>query len=360
MTTEPSAATIDEQFDELDRLLLDQYQHGFPVCAEPFDQIGTTHGFDPDAVVTRVRSFVGSGLVRRVGPVLDPGAIGASTLAALRVPDEDVEAVASILNEYPQVTHNYQRAHEWTLWFVLTARSADQREQLLDDIDRRTGYEPLSLPKQRTYCVDMQFPVVQRREENAASPAPTETERAPGTPTEADVQLTDSDGSLTTTARSVLAVIQDGIPVSRMPFADVATRLDQDAATVRATIQQLLEAGYIKRFGLVLNHRQFGYDANCMVAWAVPDDEIDAVGPEAGAEPSVTKCYHRPARPDRGWEYTLFTMIHARDPGVVEETVERLATGLLPYPHERLETVERFKQTGTRYGQLLGEQGAQP
>ena len=364
-------AGLEREFDDLDAALLDDYQSGFPVRETPFEAIADRIDADPDEVFERVRSYVDVGLVRRVGPVLDPSAIGSSTLAALRVPDEEVDEVAAVVNEYPEVSHNYRRDHEWNVWFVLTAQSREQRSSILDEIASRTGYEPLSLPKLRKYCLDLQFPIVRERGRDA------ETARERGRDAETagvgdasdDRQVIEataergsrSDGSddreLTAIERTVLDAIQDGFPPTRTPYADIAAEIDETPSTVVSTIDRLLEDGFIKRIGFVVDRRAVGYDANAMIVWAVPEAEIDEVGARAGGVPAVTKCYYRPQRPERGWEYTLFTMIHGTDPAVVDEVVEELASEHVPYPHERLETVERFKQTGTRYGTLLGEDG---
>jgi DNA-binding Lrp family transcriptional regulator len=96
-----------------------------------------------------------------------------------------------------------------------------------------------------------------------------------------------------------------------------------------------------------------GFDANCMVVWDVPDDELDDRGTDVGSLPYVTLCYHRPRRPDQEWPYNLFTMIHGRDPAAVDEMIDELATDHLPFTHERLYSTETLKQTGARYDELV-------
>lgn len=341
MTTD----SLSDEFGDLDRQLLDGYQAGFPVDTAPFATVADRLGTTAATVVDRVQVYEQRGLVRRLGPVLDPGVLGASTLAALRVPADDIESVAELVSGYPQVTHNYRRDHAYSLWFVLTARSADQRAAVLEAIADRTGYEPLSLPKLTEYCTDMQFPVVGGRStepQGTVSVAPLEAKST--------VALDSFDTRL-------IEAIQDGFPIVERPYEQVADEIDADPDAVRSRIDALLASGAIKRLGLVVDRRAVGYTANSMVAWAVPPDSVDDAGTAAGAHPTVTKCYRRPRNLDRDWPYTLFTMIHAKDAKTVDAVVAELAAGPVPYDYERLETVKRYKQTGTRYETLLPDDG---
>lgn len=329
----------DAQFDEIDGVLLDGYQSGFPIVERPFETIARDTSYTAGELLDRLRAHTESGLVRRIGPVLNPSAIGASTLAALRVDENAFETVADIVNEYPEVSHNYRRDNEWNMWFVVTASSSQRLEEVLAEIETRTGYEPLNLPKQRQYCLDLQFPIVgERRDTGRSRTAPTRSQ---------------TDRQLTAHEREVLERVQDGFAITETPYHRLADELDVEVSAVLSTIRGLLDDGFIKRVGIVVNHHAAGFTSNCMIAWAVPPEEIDRVGERASERPYVTKCYRRARRPDRGWNYSLFTMLHGRDGTSVAEWVDELANDIVPYPHVKLETVERLKQTGTRYSDLL-------
>jgi len=53
--------------------------------------------------------------------VLRPNTVGVSTLAAIAVPNAELETVAALVSAYPEVNHNYEREHSLNLWFVVTA-----------------------------------------------------------------------------------------------------------------------------------------------------------------------------------------------------------------------------------------------
>jgi hypothetical protein len=96
-----------------------------------------------------------------------------------------------------------------------------------------------------------------------------------------------------------------------------------------------------------------------MVVWNVPDDELDDRGVDVGSLPYVTLCYHRPRRPEQGWEYNLFTMIHGRESDAVDAKIDELAADYLPFEHERLYSTATLKQTGAQYDALVSEESGE-
>ena len=65
--------------------------------------------------------------------------------------------------------------------------------------------------------------------------------------------------------RELINALHGGFPVTAHPYAAVGKRLDMEEAEVIDWIQQLCERGVIRRFGLVLSHRDLGYRAYAMV-----------------------------------------------------------------------------------------------
>ena len=333
------------ELDAVDAALVDGYQSDFPVVERPFHVVGEELGIDESAALERVRRLRDRGIFRRFGAVLNPPVIGSSTLAAVSVPEARFEAVAEIINGYRQVNHNYRRDHEWNMWFVVTAASREKRDSILAEIEERTGCAVLNLPMLTDYYIDLEFPVVNddafARESVAATDA-----SATRISEDATAGLSELDAAL-------LVEIQDGFPLSATPYRDIADAIDADVDEVVAAVDRLLAEGCIKRIGCVVNHIVTGFDANCMVVWDVPDDELDVLGESVGEIPYVTLCYHRTRRPDQGWEYNLFTMIHGREADAVDAKIDELAAEHLPVDHERLYSTATLKQTGARYDDLV-------
>ncbi|WP_380679541.1 Lrp/AsnC family transcriptional regulator [Salinigranum sp. GCM10025319] len=350
--------------DEIDATLIDEYQSGFPVVERPFRVVGEALGVSEAEALDRVRELRDRGVFRRFGAVLNPPVIGSSTLAAVQAPDERFDEVAAVVNEYRQVNHNYRRDHEWNMWFVVTAGSRERRDEILADIEARTGCEVLVLPMLTDYYIDLEFPVVNddrfARETQPTGASPNERAvepRARESLSHTDVSATriseDATGELSPLEAAILVEIQDGFPLSETPYGDVARAIDAPVDEVIAAVERLLADGCIKRVGCVVNHVVTGFDANCMVVWDVPDADLDDRGTTVGSLPYVTLCYHRPRRPEQGWQYNLFTMIHGRDPAAVDEQIDELAADHLPFEHERLYSTGTLKQTGARYDELV-------
>jgi DNA-binding Lrp family transcriptional regulator len=334
-----------EGLDEVDAALVDGFQSGVPVAERPFRAVGEALGVSEADALARVERLRERGVFRRFGAVLNPPVIGSSTLAALRVPEDRFDAVADVVNDYRQVNHNYRRDHAWNMWFVVTAGSRERRDAILDEVAARTGLSVLSLPMLTDYYIDLEFPVV--NDDRFARESETETRVDATRIGEA------ATGDLSPLEADVLLAVQDGLPLSRTPYADVAREVGAPTEAVLAAVEDLLARGCIKRIGCVVNHVVTGFDANCMVVWDVPDDALDDRGRAVGALPYVTLCYHRPRRPDQGWRYNLFTMVHGREQAAVDRVIDDLATDHLPYPHERLYSTETLKQTGARYDDLV-------
>jgi DNA-binding Lrp family transcriptional regulator len=150
--------------------------------------------------------------------------------------------------------------------------------------------------------------------------------------------------------RRLIAAIQDGLPLVPRPYATVADSLGIGEAEVIAGLRRLIADGVIKRFGVIVRHRELGYRANAMVVWDVPDDRVAPAGRWLAELPFVTLCYRRPRR-SPVWPYNLFCMIHGRDRGTVEALVDQAsaAAGLEEVPRAVLFSRRPFKQRGARY-----------
>ena len=143
----------------LEKCLLNEYQRGFPLCSSPFQVIAAQQGVTEDIVIATLTSLQQRGLISRVGPVFAPRRAGASTLAALSVPAAELESVAAYVSGFAEVNHNYEREHGYNLWFVVTAADEERVQQVLDAIQAGTGLAVLNLPLERSFYIDLGFPL---------------------------------------------------------------------------------------------------------------------------------------------------------------------------------------------------------
>ena len=312
----------------------------FPLTRYPFRVIAERLGWSEAEVLAALRRLQDEGKVSRVGAVFATRRLGVSTLAALAVPSARLEAVARLINEYPEANHNYQREHDFNLWFVLTAATAARLQAVLTDIEVKSGLSVLDLPLLEEFHIDLGFDL--RDGGRAEPPLTTGPSPARGDGVE-EVHLNEVDQRL-------LAALQPGLSLVNRPYHALAQSLGLSEQTVLERLQHGLRQGVIKRLGIIVRHRELGYRANAMVVWDIPDAEVSAVGRMLAAESGVNLCYRRPRRlPD--WPYNLFCMMHGRQREQVLERIERMRVerDLTAYPRDVLFSTRCFRQRGAYY-----------
>ncbi len=149
--------TTDVDYSLLEQYLLNNYQHDFPLSPQPFNEIAETLNIDPELVITTFKKLKNKGAISRIGPVIKPNTIGTSTLAALSVPEESLLEIADLVSSFPEVNHNYEREHEFNLWFVVTASNQDHLNSVLNKIAEKTDLPLLHLPLLDAYHIDLGF-----------------------------------------------------------------------------------------------------------------------------------------------------------------------------------------------------------
>ena len=147
--------------DADDRRLLNRIQSDFPVTAQPYRTIGQELGMSEAEVLERVRRLKKVGLIRRIGGNFSPEKLGfVSTLCAARVPADEVDRFAEVVNRYPGVTHNYLRENSFNVWFTFIAPSMAEIEANLAAIRDATGVEVImNLPATRVFKIRAKFDV---------------------------------------------------------------------------------------------------------------------------------------------------------------------------------------------------------
>jgi DNA-binding Lrp family transcriptional regulator len=309
--------------------LYDRLQRGFPLEDRPYRALAPGLGIDEQALLAALARGLEEGRISRIGAVFAPNVIGASTLAALAVAPERLEAVARQVGAREAVSHNYAReGHRYNLWFVAGARDRGALDRVLEAIRRDTGCALIDLPMEREYHIDLGFSLT-----SAASPR---TPRA----AVARPSLDDDDWRL-------IGALEEGLAPTPRPYDDLARRCGLAPRRVLERLGQWLESGVIRRLGAVLHHRRLGYTRNLMCVWDWPDAQVDAVGERLARLAPVNLCYRRTRRlPD--WPYNLFVMLHPRDAGEAERSLQLLAQTAAP-PRLVLPGVACYKQRGMRY-----------
>ena len=317
-----------DRLDPHDRRLLDEFQRDFPLVPRPFAALSAALGLTEADVIARLARLQAAGTVARVGGTVRPNTAGASTLAALAVPEARIEAVAALVGAEPGVNHSYLREDGWNLWFVATAPDAAGLQASLARIGVQTGLRVLSLPLLRAFNIDLGF-----RLTGARAALTTET-RADTT------ALRPSD-------RPLLQAMAAGLPLVAQPFAALAADFGWTEAQVLNRLTRLSDARILTRIGIIVRHRAIGWAANAMVVWDVPETNMEPAGRALAALPGVTLCYQRQTVPGL-WRHGLFSMIHGQsraDALTVLDAAHALPA-LAGIDHRVLFSTRCFKQTG--------------
>jgi DNA-binding Lrp family transcriptional regulator len=313
--------------------LIDGWQKGFPLEAEPYASIALGLGVSELSVLGMLTDLSRNGILSRVGAVVAPNTAGASTLAAMAVPPERLEEIAQIVNAEPGVNHNYEREHRFNLWFVVTGRDRKAVDGAIGRIESKAGYGVIDLPLRAAYHIDLGFPL-------GAMEKTARSRSSACQGMEACNEVTGEDLTL-------LQALENGLPIKTRPYKEIAERIGASEADVIARLQRLVQQGTVKRLGLVVRHHELGYRSNAMVVWDIPDEQVESIGEKFAGFPFVTLCYRRDRRRPH-WPYNLFCMIHGRDRETVLKQVGELKACAGDMPHDILFSRRRFKQCGAR------------
>lgn len=145
---------------ELERLIVNGLQGGFPIVERPFQEAADQLGIGEDELIEGLRGLLDRGILSRFGPLYHAERLGGGlTLAALAVPDGDFDRIADIVNGFPEVAHNYARDHALNMWFVLATERPEGKAETLAAIAAATGLEVYDMPKIAEYFVGLRLEV---------------------------------------------------------------------------------------------------------------------------------------------------------------------------------------------------------
>lgn len=141
----------------LHKQLLNNYQQDFPLSPTPYRDIAEQLGVTEDEVLSAFSVLSEREMISRIGPVIAPNSIGCSALVAMAVPEYDLDWVAEIISAYPEVNHNYERENRFNLWFVLMADDDAHLQNVISDMERKTGYAAMVLPMLADFFINLGF-----------------------------------------------------------------------------------------------------------------------------------------------------------------------------------------------------------
>ena len=147
--------------------------------------------------------------------------------------------------------------------------------------------------------------------------------------------------------KKIIRLIQGDLSLNPRPFAVLAEAIGITENQFIEHIRKLKDMGIIRRFGATLRHQEAGFGSNAMVAWLVPNDQVEEVGRILAQFQEVTHCYQR--RPQKDWKYNIYTMIHGTNQEQCYQITARMSrsTGITDY--RLLFSEQEFKKTSMEY-----------
>lgn len=339
-------------FNDKEAAVLTALQQGLPLTEHPFAEIGQAHELGEAEVISLVDRLLQSGQARRVGGVFDARRLGyRSALCAMDVPHTRMAEVANKVADARGVTHAYERGwpaelprdlpggpgvRNWpNLWFTL----ATPAETFAKEIEQlRASCQPYAihtLPALRRFKIDVVFDLRTRERDEAVEPRVAfEREESPLPP-------------LDEAEQRIVKLLEGNVPLCAELFAGPARAAGLGVTDLLEKLRAWQASGVLRRFALLLRHRELGFKANGMCCWDLPDGDMLEAGRRLAACPEVTHCYER-ARLDI-FPFRLYAMIHTPQWEQTRLLYERLSHALGVTDGQVLLSLTEFKKTSMQF-----------
>ncbi len=325
-----------QQLDETDKKLLNDIQWVFPLVDRPFLEIGSKHGISEEQVMRRIKSMKEMGLIRQISAIFDTRRLGyKSALIAFAIKPDKLDQVAEKINEHPGVSHNYERNHEYNMWFTLAVPpDADMKQ----DLDRMASLDGVVkyrlLPTLKMYKIGVRLDMVNDDQQKLK-------------PTDEVKEMNSEKLDVTERDKEFIRELQKDLDIVPEPFKAMADSLGISTKELFDKAKEYEQSGLMRRFAAILRHRDAGFVANGMVVWNVPENKVDEVGFKLAAFPQVSHCYRRPVYPD--WQYNVFSMVHARTLEAAEKIAAEMSESVGIKDYRILFSSREFKKERVKY-----------
>ncbi|AKN29582.1 transcriptional regulator [Clostridium carboxidivorans P7] len=147
--------------------------------------------------------------------------------------------------------------------------------------------------------------------------------------------------------KSIIRKLQEDIPLTPRPYKAMAEEIGITEEELLNKIEDFQSKGILRRIGGILNHREAGFEANAMVVWMVPEDDIQKVGKTMASLKEVTHCYERAT--SNKWPYNIFTMVHGQNKKQCEDIIKKISDTIKISDYKILYSTEELKKTSMKY-----------
>ncbi len=314
--------------------ILSRIQKNFPLVATPFKVIADELNATEDEVLTILQEQKKNNIIRQTSAIFDTKRLGyKSSLVAFKVSADKISDAVKIINSHPGVSHNYERNHDFNIWFTI-AVAPDSKLGLQKSIEilakAAEADDYITLPTLKLFKINVKLNTTGKDEKK-----------------EKVKKVKYRDIELTPLHHAIIRRTQYDIEMISEPFKEIVDELGIDYDTFFSVLNELQEAGVMRRFASILNHRKAGFSANAMVVWDVDEAKGEEIGEKAAAFSAVSHCYLRPKYPN--WPYNLFTMVHGKSTQETNAIIEEMALEIDSKEHMPLYSSREFKKVRVEY-----------
>ena len=322
--------------DKLDTEILNEIQWTFPLVVRPFDAIATKFVISPDEVKDRLNHLKRKGVLRQLSAIFDTRKLGyTSSLVAMEIEPDKLEYIAHQINKHPGVSRNYEREHQFNLWFTLAVPPGSDLEKELDKFSKLDGIKKTRmLPTLQLFKIGVKLDMVDDKKHEIK-------------PSEAKKKVIDTKFVATEDDKKFIRELQKDMEITDRPFQKAAENLGITEEQIFEKLHYYEEIGVMRRYAAILRHREAGFTANGMIVWKVPKERINEVGNKLGAFPQVSHCYERPVYSD--WPYNVFSMIHCKSFDEAGEVAVQIQKQIDVDEYKILFSSREFKKTRVEY-----------
>jgi DNA-binding Lrp family transcriptional regulator len=322
--------------DALDKEILNEIQWSFPLLAEPYKELANRFHITNDEMKSRISSLKTSGVLRQLSAIFDTRRLGyKSSLVAMAIEPDKLDFVANQINRHPGVSHNYERNHEYNLWFTLATPPGTDLKTEVDRFMKLPGINKVRLlPTIKLFKIGVKLDMVDEKKKEVA-------------PTEGKKKIKETKFNPTEDDKEFIRQLQKDLEVTDRPFLAASQSLGITENQVFEKLKHYEEIGVMRRFAAILRHRDVGFVANGMIVWRVPEQRIEDVGATLGAFPQISHCYQRPVYAD--WPYNVFSMVHCKSIAEAESMAKEIQSHIKVDDYRILFSSREFKKTRVEY-----------
>ena len=321
---------------ESDKELLNEIQWTFPLVTRPFDTIAKKFDTTPEIIKEKLNNLKEIGVLRQLSAIFDTRKLGyTSSLVAMEIEHDKLDYVASQINRHPGVSHNYERDHQFNLWFTLAVPPGADLNSELEKFNVLKGIKKVRmLPTLQLFKIGVKLDLVDDKKHEVA-------------PTEEKKEIKNIKFEPTEEDKDFIRELQKDMEIIDEPFVNAAKNLGITEDELFSKMKHYESMGVLRRFAAILRHRQVGFTANGMIVWKVPEDRITSVGETLGSFPQVSHCYERPTYDD--WPYNVFSMIHCKTHDEAYEVAKIIQDQIDVNEYKILFSSREFKKTRVEY-----------